>query len=99
MNKSSDTGSMDVRYVAHLARIHISDEEASVFQKQLDHILEHVRTLSDLDVDGVEPTAHAVPVHNVFREDEVRPCLEHEIVMANAPQSRHGLFIVPRILE
>ena len=90
---------IDVKYVAHLARMHLSDDEAEVFQEQLEHILEHVRKLSDLDVSAVEPTAHAVPVHNVLREDEVAPSLDHEQVMDNAPQSRQGLFVVPRILE
>jgi len=99
MTEKTNTDSMDVKYVAHLARMHLSDKEALVFQKQLEHVLEHVRTLSALDVEGVEPTAHAVPVHNVFREDTVTPSLDHQTVMDNAPSSRSGLFIVPRILE
>lgn len=95
----SDQPKIDVKYVAHLARMHLSDNEAEVFQEQLDHILAHVHQLSDLDVSGVEPTAHAIPVHNVFREDVVVDSLAHEQVMDNAPQSRQGLFVVPRILE
>jgi aspartyl-tRNA(Asn)/glutamyl-tRNA(Gln) amidotransferase subunit C len=91
--------SIDVRYVAHLARMHLSDAETELFQGQLNDILEHVDTLSELNVDQVEPTAHAVPVHNVFREDEVAVSLDHQLVMDNAPQARNGLFIVPKILE
>lgn len=99
MTEKPQNDSLDVKYVAHLARMHISDDEARTFQTQLDHVLEHVRALSALDVEGVEPTAHAVPVHNVYREDEARPGLDHEQVMDNAPSKRQGLFIVPRILE
>jgi len=99
MNKDTRTESIDVIYVAHLARMHISDEEAKTFQGQLEHVLDHVRTLRALNVDDVEPTAHAVPVHNVFREDSVTPCLDHADVMNNAPSPRNGLFMVPKILE
>jgi aspartyl-tRNA(Asn)/glutamyl-tRNA(Gln) amidotransferase subunit C len=96
---TNKTDSIDVRYVAHLARMHLSDAEAELFQGQLDEILDQVRTLSELDVEHVEPTAHAVPVHNVFREDRVSASLDHGEVMDNAPQARNGLFIVPKILE
>ena len=91
--------SIDVKYVAHLARMQVTDDEVALFEPQLAHILDHVRTLTQLDVDGVEPTAHAVPVHNVYREDETAPSLAHDDAMANAPQTRQGLFMVPRILE
>ncbi len=90
---------IDVRYVAHLARIELSDEEIEQFQGQLEDVLQFVEQLRGLDVEGVEPTAHAVPVHNVFRPDEPRECLDRERVMENAPQSRQGHFLVPRILE
>ncbi len=95
----TQTDAIDVKYVAHLARMQLSDEEIATFQSQLEHVLVHVRELSELDVEGVEPTAHAVPVHNVFREDAVRPSLDHDRVMANAPQARQGLFMVPQIIE
>ncbi len=91
--------SIDVRYVARLARMDLSAEEADSFQDQLDHILEHVRTLQTVDVEGVEPTAHAIPLHSVYREDAERPGLSREDVLANAPQERQHLFVVPRILE
>ena len=90
---------MDVRYLAHLARLHLTDEEINRFQAQLGQILDYVRELSALPVEGVEPTAHAFPVHNVFRADEVKPGLEHDEAMANAPSERQGQFIVPRIIE
>lgn len=90
---------IDVAYVAHLARMHLSEEETRLFQGQLADVLKHIQTLQELDVEGVEPTAHAVPVENVYREDEVRPGMTQDAAMANAPQGRNGLFMVPRILE
>ncbi|MFH0952992.1 MAG: Asp-tRNA(Asn)/Glu-tRNA(Gln) amidotransferase subunit GatC [Verrucomicrobiota bacterium] len=90
---------MDVRYVAHLARLHLTDDEAARFQGQLEQVLGHVRQLNELNVERVEPTAHALPVQNVFRKDEVRPCLDHEKAMANAPKERQGQFLVPKIIE
>ena len=96
---SQSADQIDVRYVAHLARLHLTDEEAAQFQGQLEEILQHVRKLSALNVDGVEPTAHAMPVQNVFRKDETKPCMDHEKAMANAPSARGGQFVVPKIIE
>jgi aspartyl-tRNA(Asn)/glutamyl-tRNA(Gln) amidotransferase subunit C len=90
---------IDVRYVAHLARLHLTDDEAACFQGQLEQVLQYVKELGALNVEGVEPTAHATPVQNVFRKDETRPCLEHEKAMANAPSARGGQFVVPKIIE
>ncbi len=89
----------EVRRVAHLARLALPDEEIPRFARDLERILAHVRQLQELDVEGVEPTAHAMPVTNVFRADEPRPGLTREDALANAPASRAGLFLVPRILE
>lgn len=90
---------MDVAYVAHLARLHLSPEEQAMFQRQLDDILAHVNELREVDVSGVEPTAHAIPVKNVFRADEPRPGLDHEAIIANAPREKAGQFFVPKIIE
>lgn len=90
---------IDVRYVAHLARLHLTDEEVGLFQGQLEQVLAYMRELGKLNVEGVEPTAHAFPVQNVFRPDEVCPGLEHDLAMKNAPSHRQGQFIVPRIIE
>ena len=90
---------MDVAYVAHLARLDLTAEEAERFQRQLDDILRYVDRLRELDVEGVEPTAHAVPVRNVLRKDEPAEGLAPDEALANAPLARHGLFIVPRIVE
>ncbi|HMP90093.1 MAG TPA: Asp-tRNA(Asn)/Glu-tRNA(Gln) amidotransferase subunit GatC [Kiritimatiellia bacterium] len=99
-NKSPDAPEkIDVSYVAHLARIALSSDEKPVFQDQLEHILEHVTKLNELDVTGVEPMAHAIPVKNRFRDDEVSPGISRDAVLRNAPDSRHEQFFVPRILE
>lgn len=90
---------MDVAYVAHLARLHVTAEETTLFQGQLNHILDYVQSLRALDTSAVEPMAHAVPVHNVFREDVPTPTLDRDRVMANAPLERQGLFAVPKIIE
>lgn len=89
----------DVGRAAHLARLHLSDDELRRFAADLGRILAYVRQLQELDVEGVEPTAHARPISNVFRDDAVAPGLSREAAMANAPAARGGLFIVPRILE
>jgi aspartyl-tRNA(Asn)/glutamyl-tRNA(Gln) amidotransferase subunit C len=90
---------IDVKYVAHLARIALTPEEEQKFGAQLGNILGYVEKLKELDVSNVEPMAHAVPLVNVTRPDEVRPSLPHEEAMRNAPAQANGLFIVPKIVE
>jgi aspartyl-tRNA(Asn)/glutamyl-tRNA(Gln) amidotransferase subunit C len=89
----------DVRYTAQLARLNLSDAEIEKFQAQLGQVLDYVEKLRKVDVSGVEPTAHAFPVHNVFRKDEVRASLPPSAALANAPRSANGLFIVPKVIE
>lgn len=96
---SENAEHMDVKYIAHLARLYLTDEEADRFQGQLDHILEHVRKLKEVNVDGVEPMSHAVPVQNVFRKDEIRAGLNRDEVLANAPAQHQHQFRVPKIVE
>ncbi len=90
---------MDVGYVAHLARIDLTEEETTLFQGQLDQVLHYVEQLDELDVDGVEPTAHAFPVFNVLRKDEVGTSLDHAAVIANAPSASDGEIRVPKIID
>ena len=90
---------IDVRYVAHLARLELTPEEQSRFRGQLGDVLGYVTQLEKLDVSQVEPTAHAIPLVNVTRPDEVRPSLTHEEALRNAPARANGLFIVPKIVE
>lgn len=97
--KQPDTKKIDVSYVAHLARLHLTEEERELFQQQLEEIVGYVEKISTLDTEGIEPTSHARAVQNVFREDVVRPGLRHEDVLDNAPVSANGQFIVPKIVE
>lgn len=90
---------IDVNYVAHLARLALSPEESQKFGAQLGNVLGYVEKLKEVDVEGIEPTAHAFPLNNVTRPDEVRPSLDHEQAMSNAPAKANGLFIVPKIVE
>jgi len=92
-------GDLDVNYVAHLARIGLSADEQEKFGAQLSNILGYIEKLNQLDVSGIEPTAHAVKLVNVFRADEVRPSLPNEEALRNAPASANGLFMVPKIVE
>ena len=90
---------IDVKYVAHLARISLSPEEEQRLSAQLGNILGYIEKLKEADVSGVEPTAHAFPVLNVTRADESRPSLPNEDALRNAPAKANGLFIVPKIVE
>ena len=90
---------IDIKYVAHLARLHLTPDEEKKLGAQLGHILGYIEKLKELDVTGVEPTAHAVPMVNVTRADEIRPSLPHDDALRNAPKHANGLFIVPKIVE
>lgn len=98
-DKAQTAKTMDVRYVANLARLSLTDDEVVQFQGQLDHIVEYFNQLRALDVDGVEPMAHTTPVHNVFREDQVRPGLDRDAVLKNAPEHGPEVIMVPTIVE
>ena len=89
----------DVVQVARLARLELSEAELERMRRQLDGILAYIDQLKALDVAGVEPTSHAVPLTNVMREDEVAPCWPQEEMLANAPDRAGELFRVPRIIE
>ena len=93
------TGDFDVKYVAHLARMKLSPTEEQQLGAQLGDILGYIEKLKEVDVSGVEPTAHPFPLVNVTRPDEARPSLPHDDAMRNAPQQVGGLFIVPKIVE
>lgn len=89
----------DVERVARLARLGLTEVEKERLQRDLSQILETFEALKRVPTEGVEPTAHLVPLQNVLRADEVRPSLPPEQVLANAPETRDGFFRVPRILE
>ncbi len=88
-----------VRNVARLARLKITDAEAALFTSQLSKVLEYVEQLNEVDTRDVPPTAHPLPVSNVFREDVVRPSLTTEQALHNAPDRRDGFFRVPKVLD
>jgi aspartyl-tRNA(Asn)/glutamyl-tRNA(Gln) amidotransferase subunit C len=88
----------DVAYVAKLARLTLSETELDLFTEQLGQVLEHANDMNALDLDDVAPTAHPFGLVNVVRDDDVRPCLDHDKVIAMAPDSQDGRFAVPRIL-
>jgi aspartyl-tRNA(Asn)/glutamyl-tRNA(Gln) amidotransferase subunit C len=89
----------DVKYVAHLARLSLTEEEEQKFGAQLGQVLGYIEKLKEVDVSQVEPTAHAVPLVNVTRPDEVRPSISNEDALRNAPAKANGLFVVPKIVE
>jgi aspartyl-tRNA(Asn)/glutamyl-tRNA(Gln) amidotransferase subunit C len=89
----------DVEHVARLARLALSDAEIERMREQLSGILAYIDKLRALDTAGVEPTSHAVPLVNVMREDENRPCLPQDEALANAPERSGQYFRVPRIIE
>ena len=90
---------IDVKYVAHLARLSLSPAEEQKIGAQLGHILGYIEKLRELDVSNVEPTAHAVPMVNVTRPDATGPSLTQDEALRNAPAKANGLFIVPKIVE
>ncbi len=90
---------IDVKYVAHLARLSLSPEEETKIGAQLAGVLGYIEKLKEVDVTGVEPTAHAFPLVNVTRRDEVRPSMSQEDALRNAPSQANGLFLVPKIVE
>jgi aspartyl-tRNA(Asn)/glutamyl-tRNA(Gln) amidotransferase subunit C len=96
---SEQTAELDVAHVAKLARLNLTDEETKLFQAQLGRVLEYAEKLREVDTSGVEPAAHAVPIFNVFREDDARPGLTAEEALSNAPRQANGLFIVTKVVE
>lgn len=88
----------EVRHVAKLARLAVSDEEVNTFTNQLEGLLEHFSAISAIDTQGIEPTSHPLAMSNVFRADVVIPSLTQEEVLSNAPAQEQSRFKVPQIL-
>jgi aspartyl-tRNA(Asn)/glutamyl-tRNA(Gln) amidotransferase subunit C len=85
----------EVRHVGTLARLGLSDEQVASLGAELNDILVQIDRISALDLTDIEPTAHAVAVTNVTRDDEIRPCLSREDVLLNAPEQQDGAFLIP----
>ena len=95
----ADTSKIDVAYVAELARLELTDAEKTLFQSQMEGIVDWVAKIKSVDVEGVPPTMHGREIVNAFREDEVRPSMEREDALANAPARTGDEFMLPKIVE
>lgn len=91
--------SQEVEYVAHLARLEITDKEKDKFTAQLNDILLYIDKLNELDTKGVEPMSHAIAVTNAFREDNIVDSIGTEKSLANAPDPRGEFFRVPKVID
>lgn len=89
---------LDVSYVAKLARLNLNPDETRLIQEQLNAVLAYAKKLQEVDVSDLETAAHAVPMFNVFREDEPREWFTTEAALTNAPRQAGGLFIVPKVI-
>jgi len=88
-----------VEDVALLSRLEFNEADLEKFTEQLNAILEYADVLNKVDTEGIQPTAHVLPMKNVMRSDEVKPSLPRELALANAPEQEDGYFKVPKIME
>ena len=91
--------SEQVRAVALLARLHLTDDELARMTEQLNKIVEYVEQLHEVDTEEVEPLAHPLPISNVFRDDRLRPSLPRDVALRNAPDTDGEFFLVPPVLD
>ncbi len=89
----------DLKNVAVLSRLAIAEDKADGYIAQMDAILSYMDNLSEINTDAVKPTTYALPMENVFRKDVVKPSLDRELALSNAPLKEGGYFKVPRVLE
>ncbi|MDQ0203797.1 Asp-tRNA(Asn)/Glu-tRNA(Gln) amidotransferase subunit GatC [Pectinatus haikarae] len=89
----------DVENVAGLSRLRITEDKMDKYLIEFNDFLEYVDMLQKVDTENVEPTAHVLPLQNVFREDEIKPSLDRDMALSNAPEKENGYFKVPRIIE
>ena len=89
----------DIKTVASLSRLKIRENETAEVTAQLDKFLTYVENLQSIDTTNIEPTTYALPMQNVFRDDEVKPSLDRNLALSNAPLAEDGYFKVPRVLE
>lgn len=95
----SSAPQLDIDHVAKLARLALTPEEKAKFAQQLGDVLHHIEQLAKVDVSGVEPTAHASPVFNVWQADVAQPGLSVEAALSNAPAQRQNMIVVPKVVE
>jgi len=90
---------LNIDHVAQLARLALTPEEKATFAAQVGDVLHHIEQLAKVDVTGVEPTAHAFPLYNVWQDDVPRPALPVEAALRNAPAQRDNMIVVPKVVE
>lgn len=89
----------DIEYVAELSKLELSNEEKEQFAATLNDFLNFSNKLAELDIQGVKPTIHVLPIKNVFREDEVQSSMDREFLLNNAVDIENGCFRVPKVVE
>jgi aspartyl-tRNA(Asn)/glutamyl-tRNA(Gln) amidotransferase subunit C len=99
MSTEAPHHTVDIPYLARLARLELTQEEIDLFGGQIGRILDHVEQMNKLDITGIEPTAHAISVFDVIREDAVTESLPKPTILENAPHNANGLFLVPKVLD
>ena len=90
---------IDINHLAKLARINLTEQEKERFAAQLGDVLNYIAELKEVDVTGIEPTAHASPVYNVWAEDIAKPVLSVTEALQNAPAQRDNMIVVPKVVE
>ena len=93
------TPQLNIDHVANLARLALTPEEKATFAEQLGNVLHHIEQLSKVDVTGIEPTAHAFAVSNVWQDDVAQPALTVDQAVRNAPEQRDNMIVVPKVVE
>ncbi|MCX7710775.1 MAG: Asp-tRNA(Asn)/Glu-tRNA(Gln) amidotransferase subunit GatC [Clostridia bacterium] len=88
-----------IEHVANLARLNLTEQEKEKLTTEMEDIISYVDKLNELDTSGVSPTAHVIPIKNVFREDEAKASYDREKILANAPSTENGCFKVPKVVE
>jgi aspartyl-tRNA(Asn)/glutamyl-tRNA(Gln) amidotransferase subunit C len=89
----------DVRKIAHLARLELTEDEVDLYQKRLTAVLDYVATLDELDLEGIPPTTHAVAQVNILRDDKISSTMSQAQALANAAQTQDGQFAIQAVLE
>jgi aspartyl-tRNA(Asn)/glutamyl-tRNA(Gln) amidotransferase subunit C len=90
---------MEISHVASLARLKLADSEKELFSKQVDSIISYIDKLNELDTSDIKPTAHVLPISNVFREDELKSSLPRDKALQNSPGKDESFYRVPKIIE
>lgn len=88
-----------VQHIAHLAKLQLSEAEMFRLADEMEKIVGFADKLSELDIEGVKPTTHAVAVQNVLRDDELKPSYDREKILQNAPERDAACFLVPKVVE